>query len=193
MIIYQLLSSLLNVFIILMVITALLSWFPQWRYTPIVQFITALTNPYINFFRRYFPLNLGMLDGSFILSILFLYFVQSALGRLAYTGRFSLIDIVIFFSNIVFTILGAIFFITALMATIRFVTLVILKRSGPFSAMCDVFLRRAVVIASAIIARRRIARYSTLLVFIAIGGFFINHIINILHSYVNFLISRLPL
>lgn len=72
----QLLSTVITIFIILLVARAILSWVSPDPSNPIVAFITNATEPVLYRARGIIP-PLGMLDMSVIVVILLLYFAQS--------------------------------------------------------------------------------------------------------------------
>jgi YggT family protein len=71
-------SSFVSIYLVLLFIRILLSWFPQvdW-FNPPFSILSQLTDPYLNVFRNIIP-PLGGLDISAILAILLLQVVQSA-------------------------------------------------------------------------------------------------------------------
>lgn len=87
------LSTFIGIYLALLFIRILLSWFPNinW-YDPPFSILSQLTDPYLNLFRSIIP-PLGGLDFSPILALLLLQLVQSAilpqLQRIAYTLQTS--------------------------------------------------------------------------------------------------------
>jgi YggT family protein len=72
-------SSFVGIYLVLLFIRILLSWFPtiDWVNPPF-SILSQLTDPYLNVFRSFIP-PLGGLDFSPILAILALQFLRSAL------------------------------------------------------------------------------------------------------------------
>jgi YggT family protein len=62
----------------LLVISALLSWVPEARNTKVYDFITKLTDPFLDIFRR-LPLQFAGLDLSVVVAIIVLNVVQRIL------------------------------------------------------------------------------------------------------------------
>lgn len=58
----QILLSLINIYIWVVIINALLSFVNPDPYNPIVQFLYRITNPTYRFVRRYIPTNVNGLD-----------------------------------------------------------------------------------------------------------------------------------
>lgn len=65
----------------LLVVRALLSWFPNARENQLVQYIYEFTDPIIIPLRRIIP-PIGMIDLSVMIAVFFLLIVGSALGGL---------------------------------------------------------------------------------------------------------------
>jgi len=78
----QTLSTFVNIYVVLLIIRILLSWFPNinW-YDPPFSILSQLTDPYLNIFRSFIP-PLGGIDFSAILAIFLLQFVAQLLGSL---------------------------------------------------------------------------------------------------------------
>ncbi len=76
------LSSFLSIYLVLLFIRILLSWFPNinW-YDPPFSLLGQLTDPYLNLFRSIIP-PLGGIDFSAILAIVLLQFLQQLLPAL---------------------------------------------------------------------------------------------------------------
>lgn len=63
---------------ILLVISILLSWFPEYEEKPIVRFIRQITEPYLRLFRKWIP-PLGMLDLSPIVAFFALRLLEGVI------------------------------------------------------------------------------------------------------------------
>ncbi|MBD2043295.1 YggT family protein [Microcoleus sp. FACHB-672] len=76
------LSTFLSIYLVLLFIRILLSWFPNinW-FDPPFSIVAQLTDPYLNVFRSIIP-PLGGIDFSAILAIILLQVVQSILPSL---------------------------------------------------------------------------------------------------------------
>ncbi|MCS6812484.1 MAG: YggT family protein [Cyanobacteria bacterium] len=74
---FQVLSNFIQIYLLLLIIRILLSWFPQvnW-YNPPFSILSQLTDPYLNIFRSIIP-PLGGLDFSPILGFLLLQLLQN--------------------------------------------------------------------------------------------------------------------
>jgi len=76
----RLLNFAIGVYIWLIIIRALLSWFNPDPFNKFVQLLNDITDPVLRPVRRLLPLNLGF-DISPIIVIILLYFTQSFIAR----------------------------------------------------------------------------------------------------------------
>ncbi|MEL6159718.1 MAG: YggT family protein [Cyanobacteria bacterium J06623_5] len=73
-------STFLSIYLVLLFIRILLSWFPNIDWSnPVFSTISQLTDPYLNLFRSIIP-PIGGLDLSAILAIFALQFISSAVA-----------------------------------------------------------------------------------------------------------------
>ena len=81
----QTLSTFLSIYLVLMFIRILLSWFPNvnW-YDPPFSVLSQLTDPYLNLFRSFIP-PLGGIDFSPIIAIFVLQIAAQFLTQLLYS------------------------------------------------------------------------------------------------------------
>ena len=87
MIIADLLGYLLEIYMWIIIASAVLSWVNPDPYNPIVRFINSATEPVLYQIRKRLPVNFGGLDISPIIVIFIIYFIQTfvvqSLRRLA--------------------------------------------------------------------------------------------------------------
>lgn len=76
----DLLNSLLTIYTWAIIIRVLLSWVSPDPFNPIVQFLTRVTDPYLELFRRIIP-PIGMMDISPVIALLVLNFAQRFLVK----------------------------------------------------------------------------------------------------------------
>lgn len=76
----HLLDSLISIYILILIVRAIMSWFNPNSYHPVVQFLYRITEPVLSFVRRYLPV-MGGFDLSPLVVILVLYFLQNFLVK----------------------------------------------------------------------------------------------------------------
>jgi len=86
----QILSMVINIYIWVIIIAALLSWVNPDPSNPIVQILRRLTEPAYAFVRRYIPTVIGGIDLSPIIIILALQFLDLFLVRILFNIAQSL-------------------------------------------------------------------------------------------------------
>jgi len=74
--IFELIDSVFTVYMIMLFIRIISSWFPEYRNHKIMLFIAYYTDPYLNIFRKFIP-PLGMIDFSPIIAFFFLQVIQT--------------------------------------------------------------------------------------------------------------------
>ncbi len=80
----QILSMVINIYIWIVIISALLTWVNPDPSNPIVQILRRLTEPVYAFVRRYIPTTIGGIDLSPIIIILGLQFLDLFLVRVLF-------------------------------------------------------------------------------------------------------------
>ncbi|MEW4307404.1 YggT family protein [Rossellomorea marisflavi] len=83
---YQVLDSLLNIYMWALIIYILMSWFPNARETSIGQILARICEPYLEQFRKFIP-PLGMIDISPIVAFIVLRLAGNGLDQLYFWIR----------------------------------------------------------------------------------------------------------
>ena len=111
-----------------------MSWIPGLKFTAFGRFITAATDPYMNFFSRWGFLRFGNVDFSPIISIGVLSLLSSILAGIQGTGRLYLggilATIIYMLWNIISSLLGIFF----LLLLIRWIVLLIHKGQTSYNS-----------------------------------------------------------
>lgn len=81
MIIFQYLSNIIQIYSIILVIYALLSWFPGAPQSTLGQMVHRLVEPFLSLFRK-LPLQVGGLDFTVLVAILLLNFLERLVAQL---------------------------------------------------------------------------------------------------------------
>ena len=123
-----LLSAAVTIYTILCFINIIISWFPGAKFTSIGKMISALTDPYMNFFSRSGWLRFGNIDFSPILSIGVLSVISSILGGITSTGR-------IYIGGILATIIAMLWNVgSSLLSIVFLLVLIRLEQHRPVPA-----------------------------------------------------------
>ena len=80
----KILSIVLNLYMWLIVIRALASWFSADPYNPLYQFLIRVTEPVMGRIRKFLPMSAGMVDLSPMVAILAIIFLQTFLVQSLY-------------------------------------------------------------------------------------------------------------
>lgn len=132
--ILSLLSAVVTIYTILCFANIIMSWIPGLKFTAFGRFITAATDPYMNFFSRWGFLRLGNIDFSPIISIGVLSLLSSILAGIQGTGRLYLggilATIIYMLWNIISSLLGIFF----LLLLIRWIVLLIHKGQTSYNS-----------------------------------------------------------
>ena len=80
----QVLDMVLSLYMWLIIIRALASWFSPDPYNPLYQFLIRITEPVLGFIRRYLPARAGMMDLSPIIAIIAIVFIKGAVVKSMY-------------------------------------------------------------------------------------------------------------
>ena len=86
----KVLSIVLNLYMWLIIIRALASWFSPDPYNPLYQFLIRITEPVLGYIRRFLPMRAGMMDLSPIVALLAIIFLQTFLVQSLYGIAMSL-------------------------------------------------------------------------------------------------------
>jgi YggT family protein len=83
----RILSTIVSVYMLIIFIRILLTWFSGVEYGRPYRILTSLTDPYLSYFRRFSFLRVGMVDFSPIAGLIVLVVVLNILNTLAAYGR----------------------------------------------------------------------------------------------------------
>jgi len=86
----KVLGLVLNFYMWLIIIRAVVSWFSPDPYNQIYVFLVRITEPVLGYIRRLLPLRAGMMDLSPIVAILVIIFLQAFLVQSLYGIALSL-------------------------------------------------------------------------------------------------------
>ena len=86
----KVLGVVLNLYMYLIFIRVVVSWFSPDLYNPIYQFLIRITEPVLGYIRRFLPMRAGMFDLSPIVALLAIIFLQTFLVQSLYGIAMSL-------------------------------------------------------------------------------------------------------
>ncbi|MCL2191696.1 MAG: YggT family protein [Treponema sp.] len=89
-VIFQFLSSVLGIYTMLLVARIILTWFSSNQRSGIVQFLSRITDPYLNWWRSRFNLRAGFLDLTPLAAMAALHVLQGIFSTIAAQGTISL-------------------------------------------------------------------------------------------------------
>jgi YggT family protein len=167
-VIMQLLSIALSIYSFLIFVRIVLTWFQGAEFGQITTFLARLTDPYINWFRRFDFLRIGGVDLSVIAALVSLWIVRSVVVNIAYAGTISFGMILAIVVN---AVAGALFFFLTLFLILAVVRLL----GGLFGAntslrfwiVLDQFIEPLVHRVVTPLARERVVSYQTALAIFA--------------------------
>ena len=173
--IFSTISFCLTAYSFIIFIRIMFSWFnlrnnangvPQ---NKITTFLYSITDPYLNWFRRFSFLRLGMMDFSAMLAIIVLYFFSNISAQIAATGVITITFLVKLIISTIWSLVSSITFFMLIVIIIRIVFIQINKYSPIFGAM-DGYLE-SICRRFSNIFTKKFTPYKTNLIILAAGIF----------------------
>ena len=88
--VFAILATLTGIFSILVFIRIIISWFGSFDQNKPVEILSSITDPYLGWWRKHFPIPIGVLDFSVVAAIVFLAVIQRILISIAYSHGITL-------------------------------------------------------------------------------------------------------
>jgi YggT family protein len=186
--IFNLLSGITSVYMLLIFIRILLSWVNPYQFGRPLELLSRVTDPYLNWFQR-FPLRMGIMDFSPILALGILSVVNTVFTTIAHSGYLSLGIILAMIASVAWSALSfVLMFVIIILALRIFAYFSNRNIFNGFWRIIDSIASPIVHAITGLIFRRRSVQYSTglltstgvvLLVRLA-AGFAVNAGINLL-------------
>jgi YggT family protein len=187
------LSFAINIYMFLIFIRIILTWFSWMRDGGVQEFLARITDPYLNWFRRFTFLRIGFLDLSPVAALGVLSLVNRVLTTLAQYGRITL---GIIMALILQAVWGAVSFILGFVLIILILRLIAylfkLDVSGAFWRIIDTISQPILYRINRIIFKDRIANYLTSLIISIASLILISLGLRILIFIVTGMLVRLP-
>ena len=130
----KILSAVLSAYMILLMIRVMLTWFRAAQGGQIYRYLSALTDPYLNWFRRFSGLKFGMIDFSPIVAFVILGFVINILNSIATYGTISVGIVIALLVNGVWSIISFMIILMIILTVIRLLGATV-ARSGFIAQM----------------------------------------------------------
>ena len=140
-----LLSAAVTIYTILCFVDIIISWFPGAKFTSFGKAVSAICDPYMNFFSRGGWLTFGNIDFSPILAIGVLSVIASILGGITATGHIYLGGILSTVISMLWNVSTSIISILFLIALIRWIVLTVKHGYTPYNSAwnnVDQFLQK---------------------------------------------------
>ena len=135
-------SSLISIYMILIFVRIMLTWFHTGQTGRIVFYLARVTDPYLNYFRRIPLFRESMVDFSPILAILTLSIFNNVLTRVAYAGNVTLGFVLAMILSAVVSAASFVVFFILVIAIIRLVGFLTRANSAtPFWVALDRILQ----------------------------------------------------
>ena len=184
---------LLNIYMLIIFFRIILTWFQGFGNDGIIDFLSVITDPYLNWFRRFSFLRLGFLDLSPILALGVLTLLNRVLGMLASYGRIS-IGIVLALA--LQAVWGAVSFILGFLILLLILRLIafLFSQSGanPFWNVIETISQPVLYRITRIFFSGRIVKHITALL-VSIASLVIVYIaLRLLFAIISTMLVRLP-
>ena len=189
----NLLSIILNIYMLIIFIRIILTWFPGFGNSGVINFLSGITDPYLNWFRRFSFLRLGFMDLSPIVALGVLALFNRILGMLASYGRISLGVVLVMALQVLW---GAVSFILGFLILILILRLIafLFRQSGanPFWSVIDTISQPVLYRINRIFFRNRIVKHITSLLVSILSLALIYMALRLLIAFISVMLLRLP-
>lgn len=128
--IFGLLSAVVSLYTMMCFVRIILTWIPSLNYSKFGGFMSALCDPYMNYFRRFRFLQFRNIDFSPILSIGLLVAASNILSSIAVTGRFSIGYLLASAISMLWSVVTSVAGFLIILLIIRLIALFLNKNGG---------------------------------------------------------------
>ena len=128
------LSAVLSVYMVVLMIRVMLTWFRASQSSRLYYYLAAVTDPYLNWFRRFSGLRFGMIDFSPIIAFVILGFLINIFSSIATYGTITVGIIIALLVNGIWSIISFILVLLIILAVIRLLSSTLI-RSGFLAQM----------------------------------------------------------
>ncbi|AEE16232.1 YggT family protein [Treponema brennaborense] len=128
--ILNILTGIVSVYTMLCFIRILLTWVPSLTYSKFVQFLARICDPYLDVFKRFRFLRIGMIDFSPVAAIGVLVAASSLFSSIVLQNSISLGGILAALLNVVWVVLSSVLGFLILLLVIRLIVLLVSKNAS---------------------------------------------------------------
>ncbi len=189
----QFVSGVLSVYMILIFIRVLMTWFQGVSYGRAYDILCSITDPYLNWFRRFSFLRMSSMDFSPLAALMVLVVIMNIAGMVARTGNISVGIVLAIIVAALWNAVGWILTFFFILAIIRLVTLFLRTSTvSPFIQTLDILIAPILRQISQLILRSRSVTYQTSLALSAAVLLLMRLMGNLVFIQVQTLLARLP-
>ncbi len=160
-------SSLLQVYMLLLVIRIVLTWVSMDHGHPVIRILHSITDPYLNWFRRFRFLVLGNLDFSPLAALLVVNFFASLVRMIGMYGQVKLGIVLTILVQLLWEAVSFFFLLLGILALVRFLALQFRWGGQAIWAYLDAILQPAANGLGRLLRPRSIPSYTTTLLALA--------------------------
>jgi YggT family protein len=117
----RLLGAVLSIYMILLIIRIMLTWFKMSQNGQVFRYLAIITDPYLNWFRRFSVLRIGMIDFSPIVGFVVLGLFINILNNIAAYGKITVGIVLALLISSIWSIISFIMVLLIIMAAIRLI------------------------------------------------------------------------
>lgn len=187
-------STLINLYSLVCLARVLMSWIPDFEYSPAGRFIASMCDPYLNWFRRFRFTKVGAVDFSPILALGALSVASMTFSTIGATGRISLGVVLYGILQVFWSFFSFFFNILILFLVIRLIYDLVNRHGySPFWSMLDRFLNPPIAWVTGVLNRGRSMPYRTSLIITLIAVVAARVALTYAVSFVGRILASLPI
>ena len=190
---FNFLGLLVSIYMMVIFFRIILTWFTGFGNSGLIDFLSRVTDPYLNWFRRFTFLRIGFLDLSPIVALGVLSLLQRILGILAQYGR---ITIGIILAVIIQGLWGAVSFLLGFLIIVLLLRLIaalfLSDASGSFWHVIDTISQPVIFRIRSFLFKNRFINFTALLAISTVGMVLVYFGLRVLFSLVSVSLAKLP-
>ena len=160
----RLLSALVNIYMMIIFVRIILTWFSWEKGGAFSNFLASITDPYLNWFRRFPFLRAGFIDFSPIAALGVLSLVNRIFGILASYGTITVGIILALLLQLVWGVISFVIGFLIVILVLRFIALIVAaNNAGTFWRIIDGISRPVLYRVNRLLFKNRILNFRTCL------------------------------